>query len=204
MAAQRFWDVFKACLEENRIRPDRSSFYVKWAQIFVDFLPGKKLRDRSREDIESFLEDLRNRPGIEEWQVRQAEHAMKILYQEFLPGYVPAQVPAPPRSGPATGTRTKNNPFRDRVIPGEVERLWQYVFPAKSLSVDPRNGKVRRHHIRESPVRKAVKSAALRSGVTKKVSCHPLRHSFATHLLEAGYDIRTVQALLGHADVPPP
>ena len=57
MAAQRFWDAFKACLEENRIRPDRSSFYVKWAQAFVDFIPGKRLRDRSREDIELFLPD---------------------------------------------------------------------------------------------------------------------------------------------------
>ena len=83
-AAQRFWDAFKACLEENRIRPDRSSFYVKWAQAFVDFLPGKKLRDRSREDIESFLEDLRNRPGIEEWQVRQAEHSMKAVKNAAL------------------------------------------------------------------------------------------------------------------------
>ena len=123
-AAQRFWDAFKACLEENRIRPDRSSFYVKWAQAFVDFLPGKKLRDRSREDIESFLEDLRNRPGIEEWQVRQAEHSMK-----------------------------------------------------------------------------SVKSAALRSGVTKKVSCHTLRHSFATDLLIAGADLRSVQEMLGHESI---
>jgi hypothetical protein len=69
MAAQKFWDAFRACLEENRVRPDRSSFYVKWVRGFVDFVPGKKLRDRSAEDIRSFLENLRNRPRIEEWQV---------------------------------------------------------------------------------------------------------------------------------------
>jgi len=60
---------------------------------------------------------------------------------------------------------------------------------------------VRRHHVHESLLQKAVKQAALRAGISKKVSCHTLRHSFATHLLEAGYDIRTVQELLGHADV---
>jgi hypothetical protein len=63
-ATQRFWDAFKASLEDNRIRPDRSPFYVKWAQAFVDFLPGKKLRNRSVKDIESFLADLRNHAGI--------------------------------------------------------------------------------------------------------------------------------------------
>jgi integron integrase len=81
------------------------------------------------------------------------------------------------------------------------EWIWQYVFPAKSLSVDPRSGKVRRHHINESLIQKAVKEATLRAGINKKVGCHTLRHSFATHLLEARYDIRTVQELLGHADV---
>ena len=75
------------------------------------------------------------------------------------------------------------------------------MFPAKSLSVDPRSGKVRRHHINETLVQKAVKEAAVQAAITKKVSCHTLRHSFATHLLEARYDIRTVQELLGHADV---
>jgi len=81
------------------------------------------------------------------------------------------------------------------------EWIWQYVFPAKGLSVDPRSGKVRRHHISENLVQKAVKEAAAQSAINKKISCHTLRHSFATHLLEARYDIRTVQELLGHADV---
>lgn len=78
---------------------------------------------------------------------------------------------------------------------------WQYVFPAKRLSTDPRSGVTRRHHWSESSLQKAVHAAAQLAGVAKPVGCHTFRHSFATHLLEAGYDIRTVQELLGHADV---
>jgi integron integrase len=81
------------------------------------------------------------------------------------------------------------------------EWAWQYAFPSGRLSVDPRSGKVRRHHVHENGLQKAVKRAAAAAGIVKKVNCHSLRHSFATHLLEAGYDIRTVQELLGHADV---
>jgi len=357
-AAERFWDAFKACAEENRVRSDRSVFYVKWVQAFVDFLPEKRLRERSREDIESFLAQLAKRPGMKDWQVRQAAHALEILYETFLPGYVPEgggniavkREEGDPEKIDAAGAvkeyleylatvreaaastqnqalnalvffyahalkkpfgdmggfvkakrpqrlpevmtrdeveallgqmhgvsalmaglmyggglrlmecvrlRVKDIDFsrhqimvrdgkgqkdrvtmlperfvpplkehlarvkaiyeedRSRGVPGvymwpalarkypkaATEWRWQYVFPAKGLSVDPRSATVRRHHISESVAQKAVKEAAFRAGITRRVSCHTLRHSFATHLLEARYDIRTVQELLGHANV---
>jgi integron integrase len=90
----------------------------------------------------------------------------------------------------------------ERKFPGASrDWAWQWVFPSAVLSVDPRTGVRRRHHAHEASVSRAITQAVRRSGMAKRATSHSFRHSFATHLLESGYDIRTVQELLGHEDV---
>jgi integron integrase len=104
----------------------------------------------------------------------------------------------------------RRNGVNGVVLPGGLDRkypnasrewAWQFVFPAGRVCREPRWGGPTRFHLHESAVQRAVKAAVRRAGLTKRVSCHTFRHSFATHLLEDGYDIRTVQELLGHRDV---
>jgi integron integrase len=137
---------------------------------------GKGEKDRVTPLPDSIIPDLR----------RQIERARLLHEEDLAAGYGEVYLPY------ALATKYPT---------AASELIWQYLFPAYKCALDPRSGKQRRHHLEPSGLQRSVKDAAHKAGIQKRVTCHTFRHSFATHLLQSGYDIRTVQELLGHKDV---
>jgi len=143
---------------------------------FIYVRAGKGGKDRTTLFPESLHSVMKN----------QVDTVQKIHQQDLADGYGEVHLPdALARKYPRAATSFG----------------WQYVFPSKSRSTDPRSNKTLRHHVLESGLQKAVKAAVAKAGITKPVGCHTFRHCFATHLLENGVNIRVVQELMGHADV---
>jgi len=186
--------------------PEKSvTFYAYWANRYLTFSKRLKNADAA-EALRRFLEDLQSRENIADWQIRQAKEAIQLYTDHFHGGK---------KAGIADDdAKTTLAPFDKDLggvyLPDALGRkypnapkdwAWQYVFPSSKLSVDPRSGIVRRHHIDETSIQKAVGTATRKAGIARQVSVHTLRHSFATHLLMNGVNIREIQTLLGHQNV---
>ncbi|MGL6110402.1 MAG: phage integrase N-terminal SAM-like domain-containing protein [Rubrivivax sp.] len=198
--------------------------YVHWVRAFVRFHRLRHPRDMGRPEVEAFLSWLAADRHVAVSTHRQALSALLFLYQEvivrcgkggkdravMLPATLLPQLPEQLARARVLWEADAHAGRGGVFMPDALDRkcpqagaqwAWFGVFPQADVSIDPRSGVQRRHHVHEQSLQQAFKRAVARAGVQRPSTPHTLRHLFVTYLLQAGYDIRTVQALLGHSDV---
>ncbi|MCF8130917.1 MAG: tyrosine-type recombinase/integrase [Deltaproteobacteria bacterium] len=187
----RLMDQVRQVLRYHHYAYRTEQTYCGWITRYIRYHGSKThLRKMGKKGIEAFLSQLAVQQNVAAATQRQTLNAIIILYKKVL-------------NIPVDENREVYLPNAlTRKYPNAAKSAgWKYVLPSKKRSTDPRSGKTRCHHVLESGLQIAVKIAVGSVGITKPVSCHMFRHSFATHLLENGVNIRVVQELMGHADV---
>jgi integrase len=196
----RILPEFQNFLVSRSLVPEKNvSFYAYWVSKFLAFSNrnqdlGPDLR------VEKFLNHLRTQKNISDWQIRQADDALRLYIHPKLHLNEVKKLHNKDLAG-GNGEVYLPDALERKYPNAAKEWGWQYVFPALKLSVDPRSGKIRRHHISEKTIQNAVKEAVKKAGIVKHASVHTLRHSFATHLLMNRVNIREIQNPLGHKHV---
>lgn len=202
-------DVVRQRIRLRHLSYTTEKSHIGWIQRVVRFHGRRHPREMGEAEIVSFLSHLAIERNCSPSTQNQALNALVFLFRHVLGReikYLHKQLEharLTHQSDLAAGFDRVSLPYAlARKYPrADAAWVWQYVFPSIQGATDPRTGEIKRHHLYGSYMENAVKQAAQAAGLMKRITCHTFRHSFATHLLESGKDIRSIQELLGHSDV---